>query len=116
MNNVVKPLAIDYLGITEIIESNSIVEDKFSRLTAVCDRIKTCTVKVAKVASDSMQSKDSSYLVSINLCLSEGIELYTLRSPLPFEDSFSVAVADAFAKMYRRLIELQVEEKYSVFA
>ena len=114
MDNAVKPLVIDYLGITEIIESNSIVEDKFSRLITVCDRIKTCSVKVAKVATNSVQPKDSSYLVSINLRLSEGVELYTLRSPLPFKDSFSIAVADAFAAMYRRLIELQVEEEYSV--
>ena len=113
MNNVVKPLAIDYLGINEVTASNSIVEDKFGRLRTVCDRIKTCTVKVADIAS-LQQSKGNSYLISISLSLSEGVELYVLRSPSPMEDTISDAVADAFAKMYRRLIELQVEEKYLV--
>lgn len=112
MKTLVKPLAIDYLGIKETVAIESIIEQKFSRLKQVCDSIQTCQIKVANVASHSERSTSHSYLVSVNLHLPQGLELYSLRVPASSQDCLKQAIADVFAQTFRKLIELQVEEKY----
>lgn len=105
-------LAIDYLAVEETSENNSVIIAKFARLKQVCNRILGCKIKVANIARYKAMDTNCSYLVSISLNLSEGVELYTLRSPQPFsEDSFKIAIADAFARIYRKLIELRFESE-----
>lgn len=106
------PLAINYLAVEVTSETDSLIADKFARLKQVCDRVLSCKVRVANIARHKALDTDHSYLVSISLNLSEGVELYTLRSPQPLsEDSFESAIADAFARTYRQLIELRFEKE-----
>lgn len=110
MNTLVSPLAINHLGIEKTAEIDLTIQKKFARLNERCDRIQNCKVKIANVARHQKTALDRSYLVSISLFLREGISLYILRSPqLITEDCAESAVADAFAKIYRKLIELQLE-------
>ena len=109
----VDPLTIDYLAIEKTPETNYLIENMFARLKQVCNQVLACKVRVANVAQYNTANTNSSYLVSVSLSLSEGVELYTLRSPQPLsEESFRSAIADAFARAYRQLIELQFEQKY----
>ena len=106
------PLAINYLAVEETLETNSLIADKFARLKQVCNQVLSCKVRVANIARHKVMDTDYSYLVSISLNLSEGVELYTLRSPQPLsEDSLKSAIADAFARTYRQLIELRFEKE-----
>jgi len=86
MNNLVKPLAINYLEIAETAEIGSIIEMKFSRLRQVCNYIQTCQIKLANVAYNSTQSVGHSYSLGISLHLSQGVELYSLRLPSGSQD------------------------------
>ena len=105
-------LAINYLGMAETAEINLIIGHRVNRLKQACRQIETCKMRVANVARKAVGEHNHAYLISISLCLANGIELYTLRSPLSQKDSIEVAIADVFARIYRQLIELQVEEKY----
>ena len=112
MDAVDNLLAIDYLGIVETAEINLIIRDRVNRLKQACRQIEACKMRVANIARRTVGEQSHAYLVSISLYLSDGTPLYTLRSPLPQKDSIEVAIADVFAKIYRQLIELQIEEKY----
>ena len=110
MNATLSPLALDYLAIEKTAEIDSIIEKKFARLSERCDRIQNCKIKIANVARYQKNKTNCSYLISISLSLAEGISLYVLRSPqLLAEDFVESALADAFAKIYRKLIELRFE-------
>lgn len=110
MNALLFPLEIDYLAIEKTAEIDSIIEKKFARLSERCDRIQNCKVKIANVARHQKTKIGCSYLISISLNLGGGISLYVLRSPQPLaEDFVESALADAFAKIYRKLIELRFE-------
>ena len=105
------PLQIDYLAIEKTLETDSLIGDMFARLKQVCNQVLSCKVRVANIARNQATATNCSYLVSISLSLSEGVELYTLRSPQPLsEDSLKSAISDAFAGTYRQLIELQFEK------
>ena len=107
-----KPLSINYLGIEETAAIQSAIEHKFKRLEQVCNSIRACQVKLAATAIDSERSASSSYLVSVSLRLPQGVELYSLRLPANSQDSLKQAIADVFARIFRQLIELQIEENY----
>ena len=112
MDAVDNLLAIDYLGIVETAEINLIIRHRVNRLKQAYRQIETCKMRVANVARKVVGEPSHAYLISISLGLANGTSLYTLRSPLPQKDSIEVAIADVFAKIYRQLIELQIEEKY----
>lgn len=117
MKTLANPLTINYLALEETSEVDSIIKDKFTRLIQVCHEVQNCQVKVANIAKYKATQTNYSYLVSINLSLPEGVDLYTLRLPQPAaEDSVKGAIADAFAMIYRKLIELQLEKKQIVYA
>ncbi len=116
MKTLADPLIINYLAMEETLEVDSLIKDKFSRLIRVCNEVQNCQVKVANIARYKATETNYSYLVSINLSLPEGVDLYTLRSPEPAaEDSIKSAIADAFARVYRQLIELQFEKTHLVY-
>ncbi|MGF1591225.1 MAG: HPF/RaiA family ribosome-associated protein [Pleurocapsa sp.] len=111
MKTLANPLITNYLALEETLEVDSLIKDKFSRLSQVCHEVQNCQVKVANIARHKAKKTNYAYLVSINLSLPEGVELYTLRSPQPeAEDSLQGAIADAFARIYRQLIELQLKK------
>lgn len=115
MNTLAKPLVINYLAIAETSEVNSLIESKFTRLKRVYKNLKNCQIKIANIAQHKKTTIKNSYLVSISLDLPDGVHLYTLRSPQTIgEDSLSSAISDAFARIYRQLIELQFEKDYVV--
>lgn len=116
MNTIVKSLDVNYLNIEKTSAIDLMLEEKFARLRQVCNYVLNCRVKVANIARHRKTSTNYSYLISISLNLPEGIDLYALRSPQPLaEDSIEKAIADAFAKIYRKLIELQFEENRVVY-
>ena len=112
MDTANNQLAINYLGIVETAEINLIIRHRVNRLKQAYRQIETCKMRVANVDRKVLGEQSHAYLISISLGLANGIELYTLRSPLPQKDSIEIAIADIFARIYRQLIELQVEEKY----
>ena len=75
----------------------------------VYSQIQDCQVKVANIARHRKTAYKYSYLVSIDLTLAEGVNLY-MCFPQVSKDSPS-AIADAFAMIYRKLIELQFNNK-----
>lgn len=103
---------IEYLAIERKSEAELIISQKFTRLRDTCNCIQNyvqnCRVKIANIAGNKSTDINYAYLVSINLILSEGLDVYTLRVPrFSEEDSINTAIADAFAKTYRQLIELR---------
>lgn len=109
---MIDSLVIDYLAIEKTWAVDSLIKSKFSRLQQVYNRIQKCQVKLANIAQNRRKKLKHSYLISINLELPEGVQLYTLRFPQALvEDSLHEAIASAFAKIYRQLIELQSEEQ-----
>ena len=110
MNTLTKPVQIKYLAVEKTSEIDVIIQARFARLKQVYSQIQDCQVKVANIARHKKTEFKYSYLVSINLTLLEGVNLYTLRCPRRLkEDSLKRAIADAFAMIYRKLIELQLE-------
>ncbi|MEM7761327.1 MAG: hypothetical protein AAF298_24840 [Cyanobacteria bacterium P01_A01_bin.40] len=108
-----RALKIDnlFIKITPELESN--LQHKYQRLRQVCDRIERCQIKLADLAQSSFKSKNCAYLISINLTMTEGFDVYTLRFPKSSQhESIEQAIADIFARTYRKLIELKLEENF----
>lgn len=109
MNSLTIPLEIQYLAIEQTSELNSVIEQKFARLNKVCNYITKCQVKIADLAR-SRQKNSNGFMISINLTMSEGFDIYTLRSPQDRPtDSIDRAISSVFAAVYRKLIELELE-------
>lgn len=109
MNGLVKSLEINYLSIDPTSELDSIIREKYTRLKNVCGHISKCQIKVANIAKNKKQVNNS-YLISVSITMPEGFDVYTLRFPqINNNDSLERAIADVFAKIYRKLIELRLE-------
>ena len=115
MNSLNKPLEIEYLAINQTSELDRIIEQKFARLHNVCEHILKCQIRIANIARNKRRQPNSLYMVSINITMPEGFDVYTLRSPQEQQsDSIEQAIADVFAMIYRKLIELNLENNFQL--
>ncbi|MGD1921979.1 MAG: HPF/RaiA family ribosome-associated protein [Pleurocapsa sp.] len=115
MNSLLKPLKIEYLAIEQTGKLDSIIEQKFARLNNVCDYIIKCQVKIANITHNRQKQSNSLYMASISITTPEGFDIYTLRSPQNKQnDSVEKAIADVFAMIYRKLIELKLENQFKL--
>jgi|GEM_PF-2149807 len=109
MNTLLQSLEVNYLAIEKTSKIELIISDQFARLKSVCNYIQQCKINVANIASQINKPIDSAYLVSINITMPEGFDLYTLRTPQAnSNDSIEDAIADVFAMIYRKLIEVKL--------
>ena len=109
MSTRVKSLEVSCLAVEQTYKLESIIFEQFARLKKVCNYIQECKINVANIANRQETSIDFAYLISINLTMPEGLELYTLRTPqINSNDSIEKAIADVFAMIYRKLIEVKL--------
>ena len=110
-----KSLEIEYLAVNQTSELDHVIEQKFARLNRVCNYILKCQVKIANIAHNKRKQTNSLYMVSINITMPEGFDVYTLRSPQNQQnDSIDRAISDVFAMIYRKLIELKLENEFQL--
>lgn len=105
-------LQVNHLNIQNTPEVKLVISSHYQRLRKACDRIKKCQIRMVNIARNRKLKAENSYLVSINLTMAGGFDLYILRSPKEnHQESLQIAITEAFAQVYRRLIELRLEEK-----
>ena len=113
MNSLKRYLEVEYLAIDKISEIENAIEQKFARLFNVCNCILKCKVKVANIGIQKKTASKFSYMVSINITMPEGFDVYTLRFPQNEQnDTLEQAISDVFAMIYRKLIELKLESQF----
>lgn len=114
MNSLKRYLEVEYLAIDKTLEIEDVIKQKFERLHSVCNYILKCKVKVANIGIQKKSASKFSYMVSISITMPEGFDVYTLRFPQNENDSVEQAIADVFAMIYRKLIELKLESQLQI--
>ena len=110
MTTLAQSLEVQCLAAEQTSKLELMISEQFARLKSVCDYIQECKVNIVNVARHQKTPIDFAYLVSINITMPEGFDLYTLRTPQENrDDSIEDAIYDVFAMVYRKLIEVKLE-------